>query len=147
MTVPAVAIGASAVTTSCSSSADEPDQLLGLAKAAKSDAALAEATAAAHSDLAASASEVAEARQAHARALRREIERVNPPDPEQGPTVPDVPRPEVSQSAEAAIGELREALESARGKAAQLVAGTPPHRAGLTGSILASCASLLEVLP
>lgn len=146
LTVPAAAFGASAVTSACSTGTDEPDELLAVAKAAKADAARARAVANAHPDVADNANEVAEARQAHARALRREIERVDPPAPDAPPTLPDAPAPNVADSPEQALADLTEALQQHRDTAGSLVPGLPPYRAGLAGSVSASCASLLEVL-
>ena len=141
----ALAPAAAALTTACSSSSQKaPDQLEALASDARSDAALARAVAGAHPDLAEKASTVATTRSAHADALRREVERVNPPDPEQPqPAPPKVAAPASSPQATQAISE---ALRSAQAKTAQLVPDLPAYRAGLTGSISASCAGLLEVL-
>ncbi|MHA6805245.1 hypothetical protein [Salinifilum ghardaiensis] len=143
--LPAVVLGASAAATGCSGE-DEPDPLLPLAEAAKSDAALARALGERHSELAAAAAEVADARSAHARALRREIERVHPPEADAPPTLPDVPAPEVSADAATGRQRLRRELERARDRAAEFVPNAPSNRAGLAGSVSASCASLLEVL-
>ncbi|MCI2420321.1 hypothetical protein MOQ72_23020 [Saccharopolyspora sp. K220] len=137
---------AAALTTACSSASDEPDPLVALATAAKSDAQLARAIAQAHSGLADAANEVAAARSAHAEAMQREIDRVNPPDPEDPPSVPDVAPPPSPGASDAAAKVLRDALSLAQQKAARLVPGLPTYRAGLVGSISASCASLREVL-
>lgn len=135
-----------ALSTACSSAPDEPDQLLALANAAKSDARLAEAVAQAHAKLADVANEIATARSTHADALRQEIDRVSPRDPEDPPSVPEAPPQQAPGSASAASKALVEALTGARDQAAGLVPALPDYRAGLVGSISASCASLLEVL-
>ncbi|MER7083802.1 hypothetical protein ABT308_37065, partial [Saccharopolyspora kobensis] len=75
-----------ALGTACSSAPDEPDQLLALANAAKSDARLAEAVARSHAKLADVANEIATARNTHAGALQQEIDRLNPRDPEDPPS-------------------------------------------------------------
>ncbi|RKT85996.1 hypothetical protein SAMN05421805_1011150 [Saccharopolyspora antimicrobica] len=135
-----------ALSTACSSAPDEPDQLLALANAAKSDARLAEAVAQSHAKLADVANEIATARNTHAGALQQEIDRVSPRDPEDPPSVPDAPPQQAPGSASAASEALVEALNRARDQAAGLVPALPDYRAGLVGSISASCASLLEVL-
>lgn len=140
----ALAPAAAALTTACSSSQKAPDQLEALASDARSDAALARAVAGAHPDLAEKASAVATTRSAHAEALRREVERVNPPDPEQPQPAP--PKVDAPASSAQATQAMSEGLRGAQAKAARLVPGLPAYRAGLTGSISASCAGLLEVL-
>ncbi|MGP4018191.1 hypothetical protein [Saccharopolyspora sp. 5N708] len=137
---------AAALTTACGSAPDEPDPLVALATAAKSDVQLAKAVAQAHAGLADAANEVASARTAHAEAMQREVDRVNPPDPDDPPSVPDVAPQPAPTAADAAAKVLRDALAMAQQKAAQLVPGLPTYRAGLVGSISASCASLREVL-
>ncbi|MFC7340725.1 hypothetical protein [Saccharopolyspora griseoalba] len=136
---------AAAALTACSSSA-EPDQLLPAARAAKRDARLADAIGKAHSELAVRARAVSAARGAHAQALQREIDRVNPRDPDDPPSVPEPPRPQVPGSADEAAERLRTAARRAQEQAAELAPGLSAHRAGLVGSVSASCASLHEVL-
>ncbi|MER7011161.1 hypothetical protein ABT324_07020 [Saccharopolyspora sp. NPDC000359] len=136
-----------ALSTACSTAPDEPDELLALANAAKADAKLARAVAQAHAGLAEAANEVATARSTHADALQQEIDRVNPRDPEDPPSVPEAPPQQAPGSASSASKALVEALTGARDQAAALVpAVQDQYRAGLVGSISASCASLLEVL-
>ena len=142
----ALAPVAAALTTACSSGEAEPDVLLGAARAAKADAALAEAIGRAHSGLAEVAEEVATARKAHAQALQREIDRMNPPDPKAPPSVPEPPPQQAPSSADQASEALRAAARKAQQQAADLVPSLPPYRAGLAGSVSASCACLLEVL-
>ncbi len=119
---------------------------MALAAAAKSDAQLAKAVAHAHSELAEAANEIATARAAHADAMQREIDRVAPRDPEDPPSVPDAAPQQAPGSADAAAKALRDALTGAQNQAAQLVPGLSAYRAGLLGSVSASCASLREVL-
>lgn len=135
-----------ALSTACTAEPKQPDALLALATAAKEDAALAKAVAAAHSDLADAAGEIAEVRAAHARALQREIDRVNPPDPDAGPSVPEARPRQAPGSSGAAAEALRGALRQAQDRAAGLAPSQSGYRAGLVGSVSASCASLLEVL-
>ncbi|GAA4855220.1 hypothetical protein [Saccharopolyspora cebuensis] len=140
--VPLVAVGAAA----CGSGSDAPDPLIPVARAAKADAALAAAVARAHPDLSAAAAEVETARGAHAEALRREVDRLDPPDPDAPPSVPDPGPVRPPADASAAAEALRTAVDGARTRAAELVPGAEPYRAGLLASVSASCASLLEVL-
>ncbi|TDD49222.1 hypothetical protein [Saccharopolyspora elongata] len=137
---------AAALTAACSSAPEEPDPLVALAAAAKSDAQLAKAIAQAHPGLADAAGEVASVRSEHAAALQREVDRVNPRDPEDPPSVPDPAPQQAPSSASTATKALRDALTGAQDRAAQLVPGVEPYRAGLLGSVAASCASLREVL-
>lgn len=135
-----------AVTGGCAqANSDEPDPLEALADAARTDAALAEVVAQHHPDLAGAAGAVAAARTQHAQALRREIDRANPPDPDAPP--PRQPRtPETPSSAKQAKKDLSATLREAQRSAGRLVPGLPTHRAGLAGSVSASCASLVEIL-
>lgn len=135
-----------AVLAACSTEAEEPDQLLPLATAAKADAALASAIARTHSGMAETARELAAARTAHATALQREIDRVAPRDPEDPPSVPDPAPKRAPSSADAAADALRTAMRQGQQQAADLVPGLPGYRAGLVASVSAGCASLQEVL-
>lgn len=134
---------AAAVLPGCGS-APRPDPLQTLAQSAESDAALARAVARAHQELAGPAGSVASVRAAHAKALHEEIDRVNPP-------APDKPRPRPAPvrapgSAERAKAELSERLRDGQGRASAMVPSLPAYRAGLVGSVSASCSGLLEVL-
>lgn len=140
-----LALTPAAALAACSSDA-EPDRLLPLAKAAKADARLADAIGETHTGLAGRARAVSAARTAHARALQREIDRVNPRDPDDPPSVPAPPKQQAPGSADAAAEQLRAAAREAQEQAAKLVPELPAHRAGLAGSVAASCASLQEVL-
>ncbi|APU13909.1 MULTISPECIES: hypothetical protein [Actinoalloteichus] len=124
----------------------EPDVLEPLLESAEADAALAEAVAAAFPDLAESAGLVAADRAAHAEALRREIDRavtVEPPEPSASEAPPPVEPP---SDAGAALTGLQEAMSLAAAQAAELAPELSGHRAGLAGSISASCTTLGEVL-
>ncbi|ASO19381.1 hypothetical protein FHR81_001648 [Actinoalloteichus hoggarensis] len=125
----------------------EPDVLEPLLESAEADAALATAVAAAFPDLAEGAGLMAADRTAHADALRREIDRavtVEPPEPSTSQR-PDPPV-EPPTDAEAARSGLQEALSHAAAQAAELAPLLSGHRAGLAGSISASCTTLGEVL-
>lgn len=140
--VPVVA----AATAGCTgSSPEEPDPLEPLAEAARSDARLAEAVARAHPDLASRAGTVASVREEHAKKLRQEVQRLNPPDPDEPSTKPSSPAPAPPPAADAAE-ELRRRLREAQAGAARVVPSAPRYRAGLCGSVSAGCASLVEVL-
>lgn len=141
--VPVVA----AATAGCTgSSPEEPDPLEPLAEAARSDARLAEAVARAHPDLASRAGTVASVREEHAKKLRQEVQRLNPPDPDEPSTKPSSPAPAPPPAADAAAEELRRRLREAQAGAARVVPSAPRYRAGLCGSVSAGCASLVEVL-
>lgn len=140
------AVPALALTTTACAGDDTPDPLIRPARAAKSDAALAQAIAQQHPDLAAAAHEVDRVRSAHARSLLREIDRIAPRGPDEPSPVPTPPPSGAPASADAATGDLRTALNTAQRSAAELAINLPPHRCGLVGSVSAGCASLLEVL-
>ncbi|MCK2242582.1 MULTISPECIES: hypothetical protein [unclassified Crossiella] len=128
---------------------EQADPLEALLSRARTDIALAKATATTHQGLAAQAGAVAGDRQQHAEALRKEIDRVRPARPSTSasgaPTGDPAPPPVVGQQT-AALTALREAVAAAEKEAAGLVAGLPTYRAGLVGSVAACCASLREVL-
>ncbi|MDR7300648.1 hypothetical protein [Haloactinomyces albus] len=130
-----------------SSQTEEPDPLEAVVTRARSDAELARAVEQAHPDLADEATAVASIRTEHARALQQEIDRVNPPDPEATTSAPlPPPASPAPQTAEEATATLKRTLREAQRQAADMVPRLPPYRAGLTGSISASCASLQEIL-
>ena len=137
--LPAVA----AVTTACAGGEDAPDPLAALADGARSDAALAQGVARSHPALGAEAGAMAEIRAEHARLLQQEIDRLDPPDE---PREHRNPTPQVPASAPEAQAALKQALAAAEQAAGKLCPTLPGYRAGLTGSISASCASLAEVL-
>ena len=130
------------VAAGCTAQDKPPDPLVALARAARADAVLARV--AAESGVT-QAEAVAQARREHAKALQREIDRIDPPE-EDAPPPRDPAAPPAPNSAAAAKQELTEAMGRSGKQAADLVAELPAHRAGLVGSVSASCASLQEVL-
>jgi hypothetical protein len=141
----AVTPAAAALTSACTaSSQQEPDPLEAVAASARSDAGLAQAIARTHPDVANQARAVAAARQEHALALQREVDRLNPPDPD-APR-PATPPPTRVPSSSQATTTLAEVLRRAQTQAGGMVPTAPGYRAGLLGSVSASCASLVEVL-
>ncbi|QGK72358.1 hypothetical protein GIY23_16800 [Allosaccharopolyspora coralli] len=126
----------------CTADEQPPDPLQALARTARADAVLAELAA----ELGVGqAPELVRVRRAHADALQREIDRIDPPD-EDDPRPRDPQPSQRPSSAPEATTALTEALRSAGRQAADQVPRLPAHRAGLVGSVSASCASLLEVL-
>jgi hypothetical protein len=120
-----------------------PDPLAALAERARADAAAADSIATSVPSLAGPAGEVAKARSEHAVVLRREVDRERPPASSAPPSAsPGVTPPSAPAAAKA---QLLEALKAAEQQAADLVASVPRYRAGLVGSVAASCASLREV--
>ncbi|MFR9730768.1 hypothetical protein ACL03H_16210 [Saccharopolyspora sp. MS10] len=135
---------AAALTAGCAGGEEAPDPLRALADAARADAELARGVANAHQDLRAGAEAVERIRTEHARLLQREVDRLDPPDPDQQRRRP--PAAQVPAAPEEAKAALRRSLAAAEQDAAKLCPGLPGYRSGLTGSISASCASLAEVL-
>ncbi|MGX7824977.1 hypothetical protein ACTG9Q_07780 [Actinokineospora sp. 24-640] len=123
-----------------------PDPLADLVARAHSDAAMASAVAAAVPSLAGKANEVAKARAEHAGALRAEMERERPPVPSSASPAPTTAAPAAPTVPKDALKVLTDGLTAAEKQAAALIAGVPRYRAGLVGSVAASCASLREVL-
>jgi hypothetical protein len=126
--------------TACTGAPEEPpapDPLADLASRAR-------AVATAVPALAAAAGEVAAARGEHAAALQAEVDRERPPVSSSSAPPPDPASPPGDPAAARTL--LVEALTSAQKEAADLVAAVPRYRAGLVGSVAASCASLREVL-
>jgi hypothetical protein len=118
-----------------------PDPLADLAAQARTDAALATAIASAQPALAATATEVADARIEHAKVLQAEVDRARPPV-SSSTSAPKTTAPEVPADGAAA---LVEALTNAEKQAADLVPSVPRYRAGMLGSVAAGCASLRVV--
>jgi hypothetical protein len=138
---------AAALTAGCSPANKEPDPLEALRLGAATDSALAQAVAAAYPAVAEQAKAIAVARDQHAAGLQREIDRVNPPDPDKkGRSAAAPPPQQAPPSASQAKATLTDSLRTAQRRAAELVPSLPAYRAGLVGSVSASCASLLEVL-
>jgi len=119
-----------------------PDPLADLAAQARADAALATSVATGTPALAATATEIAEARTEHATVLQAEVDRARPPVSSSARTSP-APVPQAPANPVAA---LVEALTTAEKQAADLVPTVPRYRAGLLGSVAAGCASLRVVL-
>lgn len=129
----------------CTSRDDSrPDPLIKLVAAARSDAATARAVAA-HFPAASGVTEVAKARDTQAETMQREIDRVAG-GAETTTTTAAPPPPRVPTGQQAAIKQLSQSLSDAQHKATELVPSLPSYRAGLTGSVAAGCASLVEVL-
>ena len=142
-----LALAPAAVTamSGCGADSEAPDVLEALVRAAKSDAELAQSVARSHPSMADTANLIVSARSDHAHALQREIDRVDPPDPDE-PAGPSPAAPDAPSTSGAATEALRTSLTKARDEAAELTVTLPTHRAGMVGSVSASCASLLEVL-
>ncbi|MFE0028239.1 ferritin-like domain-containing protein [Amycolatopsis sp. NPDC059021] len=118
----------------CSGGNDEsPDPLAPLLAAAEADAAAARAL-----GTDAVAAQVAEARAAHAAALKSEVDRLNRPKAA-APSATPVPP--------SGVDGFRDRLAEARKQAADLVGGLPRYRAGLVASVAAGCAALQRVAP
>lgn len=122
-----------------------PDPLAALAATARADAADAEAIASSVPAIAERASQVARARKDHAVALQHEVDRERPPTTSSSSATPPSGRPDAVDPA-AARTRLLDALHAAERQAADLVTAVPRYRAGLVGSVAASCASLREVV-
>ncbi|GAA3839944.1 hypothetical protein GCM10022243_02830 [Saccharothrix violaceirubra] len=112
-----------------------PDALEPLLRAARSDAALAEAV---------GAPETAAARTEHAKSLQAELDRAMPRI--SGSPVATTTAVSATPPANATREALITAIKAAQKQAVDLLPGVPTYRAGLVGSIAAGCASLLEVL-
>jgi hypothetical protein len=113
-----------------------PDPLAELAVQARADAALATA---------AGASEVADARAEHAKLLQAEVDRARPSGPSSSAAAPSgtsTPPPPSSATPD----EVVAALNAAQKAGTDLLATVPGYRAGLLGSVIAGCASLVEAM-
>ncbi len=113
-----------------------PDPLAELAVQARADAALATA---------AGVTEVAEARTEHARLLQAEVDRARPSGPSSSASAPSSTSAAPPPSS-ATPDEVVAALTAAQKSGTDLLATVPTYRAGLLGSVVAGCASLLEVM-
>lgn len=147
----ALLLTGSAGLTGCTSSAPpapaQPDPLELPAKRADSDAALAQAVAAAYPELAAAAGAFAADRRAHGAALRAELQRVRPSSAPSSPAQsPPAPVPAAAGQAQARDA-LAGAAQAAQDEAAGLVPRLPGYRAALLASVAACCASHPVVLP
>ncbi|MFD9740210.1 hypothetical protein [Umezawaea sp. NPDC059074] len=112
-----------------------PDPLAELAVQARADAALATA---------AGASEVADARAEHAKLLQAEVDRARPSGPSSSaaPASTSTPPPPSGATPD----EVVAALNAAQKAGTELLATVPSYRAGLLGSVVAGCASLVEAM-
>lgn len=117
---------------------DGPDPLIGLADAARSDAALAAALVAADPDLAERVNPLVDARTAHAARLDAEIARLA------GAAAPTAPAP--AAPAVADLPALRAAVTASARSAAEAVLSLPAERVGLVASISACCGTYAAVL-
>jgi hypothetical protein len=124
-----------------SSGSTAPDPLIALADAARADAALASAAAAAHPELAEQLQPLVDARTQHATALDAEVARLDPdrPTPAPGPT----PAPSASRPDQDAV---RRAVLASAQSASQVALSLPPERVGLVASVAACCGAYAEVL-
>jgi hypothetical protein len=129
----------------CTSSPEGPDPLTALASAARSDAAEAEAIAAAHPDLNA-AKVVARTRAEQAKALQKEVNRASAESPSATKKAQDGSSAAAPDNQSGAAKQLSTSLRTAQRQASDLVPTLPRYRAGLVGSVAAGCASLLEAL-
>ncbi|MEC3977478.1 ferritin-like domain-containing protein [Amycolatopsis sp. H20-H5] len=119
----------------CSPGYDEsPDPLAPLLAAAQADVSAAKALAGGNDGEV--AVQVADARAAHATALKSEVDRLNRPKP-------TAPAPVAA--AEPGLDGLKKRLAEARKQAEQLVPTLPRYRAGLLASIAAGCAGLQRI--
>lgn len=114
---------------------ESPDPLQPLLAAAEADATAARALAKGAD--AGAAGQLADARAAHAAALKSEVDRLNRPKPSPSATPP----------APAALGDLKDRLAAARKQAEDLVGGLPRYRAGLVAAVAAGCAALQRTAP
>jgi hypothetical protein len=114
---------------------ESPDPLQPLLAAAEADATAARALAkGADAD---AAGQLADARAAHAAALKSEVDRLNRPKP----------APSSTPTAPAALDDLKGRLAVARKQAEDLVPGLPRYRAGLVAAVAAGCAALQRTAP
>ncbi len=114
---------------------ESPDPLAPLLAAAEADVAAARALATGKD--AEAAGQVADARAAHAAALKSEVDRLNRP---RETTSPSPAKP-------AGLGEFKARLADARKQAEGQVADLPRYRAGLVAGVAAGCAALQRIAP
>lgn len=129
------------VLSGCAASRDDgPDPLIGLAGAARSDAALAAALVAADPDLAERVNPLVDARTAHAARLDAEIARLA------GDAAPAAPASTPAAPTVADLPALRAAVTASARAAAEAVLSLPAERVGLVASISACCGTYAAVL-
>lgn len=142
---------AMSATTACEqgeSKPEPPDPLIVQQQSAAADAAAATAAIAVLPDRAAALKVIAAERTAHAEALRIEVARAagvyrdgTTPTPEPQATTAAAPAPIPPPT----LAELRDRIAASRRSAAELANTLSTYRAGLLGSISASCAAQVEV--
>jgi hypothetical protein len=162
---PVAAAGLGACSTGPSRTTKGPDPLVGLADAARADAALAAAAIASNPDLAARVDPLRAARTEHAAALDAEVVRAGGTPGSAAPTAaartaaaPTAAAPP-SGAASAdptvaptgivetvSLARVREAVAASQRAAAQLVPDLPAERVGLVASVAACCATYAAVL-
>lgn len=118
----------------------KPDPLIALADAARADAALTVAVAAAKPELGDKLEPLRLARTEHAAALDAEVAKL---DPSKASATP-APPPAADQAA--TLPQLKEALQASAGAAAQVALELPAERVGLVASIAACCGTYAAVL-
>ncbi len=138
------AVSGSAALTSCTlggSTPPEPDSFIAMALAARADAKTATDLSLLQPDLAAALATIASERSAHADALETELTRVSGPS-----TAPTEVAATGTEAPPPTIDALRAALADAQRAAAESARADSGYRAGIAGSISASCAAQNEVL-
>jgi hypothetical protein len=118
---------------------DGPDPLVALARAARADAALAEAVAAADPGLAERVAPLAAARREHAGALDAEVARL---DPDAAPATAAPPPPPPA----ADLAALVAAVGASAAAAADAALGLPVDRVGLVAAVAACCSTYASLL-
>jgi hypothetical protein len=136
----ALGVVAVPLAAACSKGYDEgPDPLVPLLEQAMSDAAAATTLAGSSPKDADAAKQVADARTAHAEALRSEVDRLNRPKASNSPVSPASFGPD--------LAGLKQRLADARKQAEGMVGAQPRYRASLLASIAAGCAGLQRIAP
>lgn len=149
---PAAAAGLGACTRGAAGP-PAPDPLLALAQAARADAALVAAAAAADPELADRVDPLRAARTEHAAALEAEVVRAGGTVPTTPPAPPPTGAPSAAPTAAPAgvdgtvtLARVRAALAESQRGAAQLVPELPAERVGLVAAVAACCATYAAVL-
>lgn len=123
----------------------EPDPLIALESAARSDAATAHAIASRYPQAPRYLGDVGRARKTQADALREEIDRLAGGQAKPSTSITPPP-PQLPGDRKAAVRQLSDSLSRARRDADALVPSLPGYRAGLAGSVASGCAGFVEVL-
>jgi hypothetical protein len=141
----------SAAASTCGSRPEPPkvDDLKSQLDLARRDSEMAKAAAAGADSYAAALTVVAGERAAHARALSQEIARAAGASPSPAPTPSPSPTSATASAAAPtpppSLSDVTTALRTSADGAAQLAAKLSGYRAGLLGSIAASCAASVTV--